>query len=30
VPRQMAFTIAETLEPVDLDTWQARLEQVAP
>lgn len=30
IPRQMAFTIAETLEPIDLDTWQARLEQVVP
>jgi hypothetical protein len=30
LPREMAFTIAESLEPVDLDTWQERLAQAAP
>jgi hypothetical protein len=30
LPRDMAFTLAESLEPVGLDTWQAELEQVAP
>jgi hypothetical protein len=30
IPREMAFTLAEALEPVELETWQERLGQAAP
>jgi hypothetical protein len=30
IPREMAFTLAEALEPVERETWQERLGQVVP